>query len=233
MNTSLIFPQYRLAVMSKSPALGRVKTRMQPQLSKEESVQLHTTLTQYCIQQWRALGLCHIDLWVGGDVSLFQHKILSPLSEEIKQTVVWQQPEGDLGERMSVAVANTLNDGVDGVILVGTDCPFIDGEYIQSAIQHLNDGHDVVMGPANDGGYVLFGMKRHHASLFEGISWGTQTVFSSTMKKIQQQKLRCYVLPPLNDVDHYDDLAALAALSPQVSANGHVIHFSAYRGKAS
>ena len=229
MTSSYLFPRYRLLVMSKSPMLGRVKTRMQPQLTPEESVQLHTTLTQYCLQQWASLALCPLNLWVGGCLPTFRHKILSPLDLALtKKMVLQQQPEGDLGERMSFAATTACNDGVDGVILLGTDCPFIDHQYLQSALQCLSDGRDIVIGPANDGGYVLLAMKRHCAELFTDVAWGTETVFASTMQKIQEQHLDCYVLPPLNDVDSYDDLAALSTLPPLTSDNEYIIHFSTY-----
>ena len=107
-------------------------------------------------------------------------------------------------------------------------CPFIDHQYLQSALQCLSDGRDIVIGPANDGGYVLLAMKRHCAELFTGVAWGTETVFASTMQKIQEQHLDCYVLPPLNDVDSYDDLAALSTLPPLISDNEYIIHFSTY-----
>ena len=209
----MLFPQYRLLVMSKAPELGRVKTRMQPQLTPKESVRLHIALTQYCLQQWVFSALCNAHVWVGGDLPLFQDAVLSPLSYAIKQGLLLQeQPLGSLGDRMSYAVKETIDPSVDGVILLGTDCPFIDKKYLQTAIQQLAEGNDVVIGPANDGGYVLLGMKQHYAELFTDITWGSDNVFAATMAKIKQQNLCCHVLSTLNDIDHFSDLTLLSHL---------------------
>lgn len=209
----ILFPQYRLLVMSKAPALGYVKTRMQPQLTPTESVRLHIALTQYCLQRWVQSSLCMAHVWVGGEMPLFQEKVLAPLTASLKKRLLLQeQPSGNLGDKMSFAVKETINESIKGVILLGTDCPFIDSNYLQAAIQQLEGGHDVVIGPAHDGGYVLLGMKQHYAELFTHITWGGVSVFDATIEKIKQKNLRCHVLPALNDIDHVSDLPLLRDL---------------------
>lgn len=203
----MLYPNYRLLVFSKSPELGRVKTRMQPDLSQQQSQQLHTHLVQHCLTRWHDYDLLPIDLWVGGDIPLFQQQVLSPLSTELQQLTIQPQPAGDLGERMAFAVNQTLaQDNVDGVLLVGTDCPFIDKAYLSQAIATLAN-HQVVLGSALDGGYVLMGMSTPCDALFQDIAWGTETVLASTQKRIIQQNLSYQLLPALRDIDDYGDLS--------------------------
>ncbi len=97
---------------------------------------------------------------------------------------------------------------MSGVILVGGDCPFIDEDYIESAILALKK-HDVVIGPANDGGYVLLGLSQDTPQLFENIDWGTESVFEATLNIVEREKLSYKVLPALSDIDRPEDLKQL------------------------
>lgn len=224
----MLYPNYRLLVFSKSPELGRVKTRMQPELSQQQSKQLHTHLVQHCLRRWHAYNLLPIDLWVGGDIPLFQQQVLSPLSAELQQLTIQAQPAGDLGKRMAFAVNQTLaQDNVDGVLLVGTDCPFINKMYLNQAIAVLDDKNKedeknrkekwpVVIGPALDGGYVLLGLSSPCNALFQGIAWGTETVLESTRKRIVEQGLLYQQLPVLRDIDDYDDLSKSELINKEV-----------------
>jgi rSAM/selenodomain-associated transferase 1 len=212
MQVNYRFSDYHLLVMSKAPEIGRVKTRMQPHLSTQESVNLHIALAQHVIHEWLLSALCPVHFWVGNNITLFQEAILSPANPRAIDCSLHLQPEGDLGDRMSLAVSASMKDNAHGVILVGTDCPFIDKTYLQSAIEALNSGNDVVIGPANDGGYVLLGMNRYYPELFQNITWGSDTVLSETQKIIQTLDLQSCLLAPLVDIDIVDDLCHLDAL---------------------
>ena len=221
------FPHYRLLVMGKSPELGKVKTRMQPFLTEESSARLQTQLSRYVLAQWQMANLCPIHFWVGGDIDYCRQQVMdtlpsvSPIS--LSNISLFEQVAGDLGQRMATAVEHTWvkfpttdNSVLRGVILLGTDCPFIDKPYLEQALTALESleirsgrGYDVVIGPANDGGYVLLGMKAIHKALFEDIPWGTSKVLAVTEKILQEHSLVTYVLPPLNDIDTKDDLPLL------------------------
>jgi rSAM/selenodomain-associated transferase 1 len=200
------YPNTRLLVFSKSPQLGCVKTRMQPTLPINFSIDLHKSLINYCLSEWLKSNVCPIDCWVAGDMSIFQetfsHKNLDTL---------YQQEGQDLGERMFYAADSALINN-EAVILVGTDCPFIDVDYLLSACKALKS-HDVVIGPAEDGGYVLLGLKVAARSLFDGISWGQPSVFEDTIKAINALGLSSLCLPRLSDIDYPEDLKHLSRLA--------------------
>jgi uncharacterized protein len=217
--------KYSLLVMSKSPILGYVKTRMQPYLSQEKSLQLHVALTQHCLKQWSKADGLAIQLWIGGNIENFQSEVLSPMGDEfVEMYDLYSQPEGDLGKRMSFAVTSIFNNTAvnievnaeeksnegkqEGVFLVGTDCPFIDEKYLALAKFEL-EKNDVVIGPATDGGYVLLGMKNHHPALFTNVLWGSSSVLEKTQSILYQGNLQSVLLPPLPDIDVVGDLRHL------------------------
>ena len=201
------FNDIHLLVFAKVPQIGRVKTRMQPVFSEDFSLQLHCALVDYCLAQWHRAGLMPISLWSAGEAATF-----------LQHLPQWQGPlhrpqQGeDLGERMAYAAQTTLANS-RGVILVGTDCPFIDKHYLLQACQALQD-HDVVLGPAADGGYVLMGLNGVYPSLFKGMAWGTGTVFEDTLAAIQAQQLRYHCLPVLPDIDRPEDVLLLKKMKP-------------------
>ncbi|MFT5422072.1 MAG: rSAM/selenodomain-associated transferase 1 [Candidatus Endobugula sp.] len=215
------YNNFRLLIVSKSPELGRVKTRMQPGLSKEESVQLHIALTLHCLQKCLASKLCSIDLWVGGDMECFKKNIGYLLPSQYKYGLYPQVP-GNIGDKMSAAFRVSLQTQIDsnhskGILLLGTDCPFIDKGYLLQAIEYLDTKCDVVIGPVNDGGYVLLGMKQYHPTLFENINWGSDSVFADTVLRIQQLGLSYQTLPYLSDIDTVNDLPLLAEVQDSIS----------------
>jgi uncharacterized protein len=208
---------YGLLMMSKAPELGHVKTRMQPHLSQAQSQQLHIALTQYCLLQWHRAALCPIDIWVGGEMTLFEQKIISPLNlstiDTKPQWSLFPQSSGDLGARMSFAVKTSLATYSQGVVLVGSDCPFIHKDYLQQVFAHLDNGYDAVLGPALDGGYVLLALAGDYPSLFDNIDWGSARVYQETLARIIALDLRYQVMPALSDIDTPKDLLLLDQLN--------------------
>ncbi|ODS23283.1 hypothetical protein AB835_09690 [Candidatus Endobugula sertula] len=205
---SLLFNHYRLLVMSKSPELGRVKTRMQPFLTQEQSVQLHIALSQYVLSQWQEAALCPIEIYVDGNIERYRELLL--FARRLNDLPLYPQVEGDLGIKMSAAVKRTLlGDTVKGIVLVGTDCPFIDKVYLLQALSSLNNNHDIVIGPANDGGYVLLGMKQYYSELFTHISWGGEQVLAETLERIKALNVKYHILENLSDIDTMTDLKLL------------------------
>ncbi|MEX2366980.1 MAG: DUF2064 domain-containing protein, partial [Pseudohongiellaceae bacterium] len=107
----------------------------------------------------------------------------------------------------------------DAALLIGSDCPGIDASYLHQALLLLDAGSDVVVGPADDGGYVLIGMREDRRSLFEEISWGTPAVFRQTLAKLQSAGLSFEILDSQADIDRPEDLARLPEFDifPQIS----------------
>ena len=122
--------------------------------------------------------------------------------------VILQKTVPDLGERMLAAFEEMFEKGYEKAVIIGSDCAELQGEHIATAFEQL-DKHDFVIGPANDGGYYLLGMKKLATCLFESKKWSTNTVFEDTIKDIQRLKKTVFVLPPLNDLDRHEDLLAV------------------------
>jgi rSAM/selenodomain-associated transferase 1 len=199
------YPDYKLLTFTKSPVLGQVKTRMQPRLSQKFSLDLHSLLTDYCLTQFDASKICPVNLWLSGDKEEFFSRLA-----KWQKLIIHQQIGQDLGERMHHASKQALDD-TTGVLIVGTDCPFIDAEYLSNACQALAQ-YDTVIGPAMDGGYVLFGIKNPNKKLFENVQWGGESVFAQTLLNIESLKLSCYRLPVLADIDRPEDLISLRGI---------------------
>jgi len=181
------FPQYQLAVLTKTPELGKAKTRMQPALSMDFSLLLHTHLVDYVLQVWSKAKVCSLQLFLAGEDSYFFNAF-----PQWGGLALRSQASGDLGDRLCSIVGSTLKQ-YQAVILVGTDCPFIDA--------------------ATDGGYVLLGLKKNAEALFSDIEWGSDSVFVETVKRIKEQGFSYFVLPELDDIDYPEDLIKLASIS--------------------
>jgi hypothetical protein len=116
------------------------------------------------------------------------------------------QGKGNLGSRMKRAFEAGFQKGYDRIILTGSDCPSVSREILWKALQALGR-HDLVLGPAQDGGYYLIGLKRMIASLFRGIPWGTDRVLARTREQADRGGLGTFLLQTLADVDRPEDLA--------------------------
>jgi rSAM/selenodomain-associated transferase 1 len=122
-----------------------------------------------------------------------------------------RQPQGDLGARMLAAVAAAPAAG--GTLLLGTDCPLLSPELLHQAAAGLAT-HDAVVIPAEDGGYVLLGLRRPAPQLFAGVDWSTAQVMEQTRQRLRQLGWRWLELPALWDVDRPADVDRLLAALP-------------------
>ena len=112
----------------------------------------------------------------------------------------------DIGRRMERALKDAFGQGCETVVIIGSDIPDITTMILQNAFDALNN-HDLVLGPAADGGYYLIGMRVYHADIFANIAWSTSEVLSVTENRIQQHKLSLLALPLRKDLDTPDDYA--------------------------
>ncbi|KFX70153.1 hypothetical protein TMS3_0111715 [Pseudomonas taeanensis MS-3] len=197
-----------LHLLARSPVPGRVKTRLIPALGPEGACDLQRLLLERTLQL-PAEGFSQRFLWLDDtpDASL------QGLADDLGWTLV-EQPVGDLGERMRWISVLGLAES-DGVILIGNDCPALDAEYLSGACAALHT-QPVVLGPAEDGGYVLLGLRRVHPSLFNAMPWGSDRVLAVTRERLQQLEWSHQLLPVLWDVDRPEDLPRLAALGIRV-----------------
>lgn len=194
-----------LHMLARAPVAGRVKTRLIPVLGAQGACDLQQLLLE------RALHLPAGDfherfLWLDDQPAVG----LQALAQVQGWTLV-EQPAGDLGERMRRIATLGLAES-DAVVLIGNDCPALDGAYLQAACMALQE-QSVVIGPAEDGGYVLLGLRSVDVALFSDMPWGTEQVLSMTLQRLQQLDWRPALLPELWDVDRPEDLSRLAALN--------------------
>lgn len=117
------------------------------------------------------------------------------------------QGGGDLGARMLAALRHLLGaEQCDAALLVGSDIPLLTADHVREASDTLQAGGGLVLGPADDGGYYLIGMKEAHAGLFEGIEWGTESVLTDTLRAAARINVNPHLIRSTYDIDAIDDL---------------------------
>jgi rSAM/selenodomain-associated transferase 1 len=194
-----------LHMLARAPVAGRVKTRLIPALGAQGACDLQQLLLERALRL--PVGEFHERfLWLDDQPAVG----LQALAEVQGWTLV-EQPAGDLGERMRRIATLGLAES-DAVVLIGNDCPALDGAYLQAACMALQ-AQPVVIGPAEDGGYVLLGLRSVDVALFNDMPWGTEQVLSTTLQRLQQLDWCPALLPELWDVDRPEDLSRLAALN--------------------
>jgi rSAM/selenodomain-associated transferase 1 len=110
------------------------------------------------------------------------------------------QGDGDLGQRLERFLGERLAEGAGCVVVVGTDSPTLPVEYVERAFELLQTA-DIVLGPATDGGYYLFGCRGNVPPVFDGVAWGTTEVLAQTVARLENRQWRLALLPPWYDVD--------------------------------
>ena len=192
----------RLIVFTRFPVVGAVKTRLIPSVGAAGAAGVHRQLTTRTIRTTANLQYTRsLDLQVhfaGGDAAAMRHW----LGES--KTFVEQCP-GDLGQRMAHAFKEAFRQGVTAAVIIGTDCGELSGDVLGKAFDALRQS-EVVIGPANDGGYFLIGLSRFIPEIFEEIAWGTDRVLRQTLNVLSVKGLRPLLLDPLSDIDRPEDL---------------------------
>ncbi len=188
-------------IFTKSPRPGEVKTRLIPQLGETGAARLYTGLLRREVA-WIARDIpCALEIWATPDRN---HPVLRELAQRHSLNLFLQQGE-DLGRRMGHAARDALTRH-DRVVLLGVDCPALTPAHLRQAFRWLAEGEDAVLGPAEDGGYVLLGLQRYHPALFEGHAWGGSEVAETTRRALREIGWRWRELPTLWDLDRPDDL---------------------------
>ena len=187
-----------LCVFVRAPAPGRVKSRLAPRLGARGALEAYRMLVERELDALQEVEL-PVELWVDGDVD---NHLVRYWSRRYA-LAVRRQPPGDLGWKMHEAIRSCREAGRAGIV-IGSDLPEVDADYVKLAASLLAD-HDVVLGPAEDGGYVLIGLKAPIATLFTGIDWGTDRVYLQTREKIDSLELSVSELAVTWDVDTFPD----------------------------
>ncbi|MBS1224254.1 MAG: hypothetical protein H6R24_932 [Proteobacteria bacterium] len=201
---SLSFPDARLLIFAKAPVPGRVKTRLAGQLGTRGAAALYQKLLRRTVRIAYNARLCPIELWCAPDA---RHGFFAACRQEYGVTLR-RQCAGDLGRRMNRALNQTLAAGHPAV-LIGGDCASLGETELRTAFGLLAAGHEAVLGPAADGGYVLVGLNRPCPALFRDIAWSTPTVLAATRRRLRRAGMNWAELPPGWDVDTPADLRRL------------------------
>jgi rSAM/selenodomain-associated transferase 1 len=194
----------RVLVFARAPEPGKVKTRLIPVLGEKGAAGLQRSFVLRALGVATQAGLGPVELWCAPDAA---HPFFAECGLRYGVST-HAQGAGDLGERMERALRAALERS-QRAILIGSDIPAIDAHYLRAADGVLVAGKDMVIGPAEDGGYVLIGLTRCFAELFRGIPWGTATVLEETRRRAAALSLRIGELPVLWDVDRPEDLQRL------------------------
>jgi len=189
-----------VAQLSKAPILGSVKTRMQPTLSQRQSIQLHCWLTERCVANTSQSDGWQHQLWVD------KH---DPFFDSIRAeftTTLCTQCSGDLGARLEDISQHYAGSPS---VLIGSDCPFITEELITQVFSKLSADNELVLIPADDGGYVGLATIQHYPELFQNIDWGTERVAEQTLQRASELGLKTRCFASLPDIDRPEDLSLL------------------------
>jgi rSAM/selenodomain-associated transferase 1 len=193
--------QVQVAVLAKAPVPGLAKTRLMPALGPQGAARLQRQLTRAALQTALDAGLGAVTLWCAPHA---QHRFFRALRQTTGVPCL-VQASGDLGARMHTAFRLHCEQGP--LLLTGTDCPPLTPAHLRQAAQALLDGDDAVFLPAEDGGYVLVGLRRPQAALFRDIAWSTGAVMAQTRERAVEAGLRVRELETLWDLDVPADLA--------------------------
>ncbi|GAB3532326.1 TIGR04282 family arsenosugar biosynthesis glycosyltransferase [Pontibacter brevis] len=188
-----------LMLFVRNPELGKVKTRLAAAVGEEKALDIYLQLLRHTCQVTKGLPVQKLVYYSNA----VDTNDLWPNEHYQKQV----QPQGDLGEKMEGAFAAAFAEGYTAVVIIGSDCLQLTADIVLQAYRQLEQ-HDVVIGPALDGGYYLLGMNRLYPELFRNKRWSTRHVFPDTLQDVERLQLSHALLPSLSDVDYVEDLDA-------------------------
>lgn len=197
-----------LVVMAKAPREGEVKTRLFGALSPEEAKRLYIAflsdtfaLMEEVMEEREELTLALCYTPEGAEEAF----------EEVERegSLMMPQRGGDLGERLANCFADLFGMGFETVVVIGADSPTLPGENVFDAFECFETDDDVVIGPTEDGGYYLIGMRKLHRRIFEDIPWSAAGALDATMERAKEAELDLVLLPEWHDVDTPEDLERL------------------------
>ena len=206
-----------LIVFAKKPETGKVKTRLVPPLSYEEAKELYLCfIKDSLIQYWRLSKELYFDIFLAvtpeGSFGDFED-LIRGISEEmdIKPEInLLTQSGQDLGSRMFHAFTSVMSAKYDEAVVIGTDHPTLPDDYLRQSFSALDqETLDAVIGPAEDGGFYLLGLKRVQLDYFNDIPWSTGKVLDHTLKKFTEKRISFHLLPKWYDVDDRSSLSKM------------------------
>jgi rSAM/selenodomain-associated transferase 1 len=185
-----------LIIFVRNPQVGKVKTRLAATVGAQKALEIYQQLLTHTMDITKDSAAEKYVFYAG----------------EIPETDMWKkagfrqllQKEADLGDKMLDAFKTVFSKQHSKVVIIGSDCIELSLSIIQQAFDSL-DAHDAVIGPANDGGYYLLGMKKLHEPLFKNKHWSTEGVYAATIQDFHNASLHYFALPTLIDIDTEED----------------------------
>lgn len=227
-NAGVRYPAARLLIFAKTPVTGRVKTRLAATYGRRGAAMLYRQLLRRTLATAARARVAPVELWVAPGRA---HPWLAARAREEGMTLRVQMT-GDLGQRMYRALQWSLRTARFAAI-IGGDCAALTPWQLRLAFDRLADGVDAVFGPAEDGGYVLVGLRRPQPLLFQGLPWGGPMVMAVTRKRLRRLDLRWEELPLSFDIDRPADLARLRRQSVEAFGTGGAAKYPSLAAAAS
>lgn len=184
-----------LIIFTRNPELGKCKTRLAKTLGDQAALNIYKYLLQHTVNVSKKVNATRYVFY----------------SETIPQNDIWDctyfnkmlQKGNNLGERMQNAFEYLFHSGYKNVLIIGSDLLDLNETIVEQGFEKL-EANDIVIGPAEDGGYYLLGMKRRHENIFKNKDWGTQNVRIETLKDLEDCSVS--LLQELNDIDTFEDM---------------------------
>ena len=197
-----------LLIFTRNPELGKCKTRLAASIGDKNALEVYLQLLEHTKNITQGLK-CTKEVY---------------FSEDIEKDTLWDketfskklQKGEDLGEKMYNAFKLGFENGFENIVVIGSDIYDLDSDTLKKAFEQL-EHHEYVLGPAQDGGYYLLGMKRLNPSLFKNKTWGTSSVLTETLKDIGEKSV--FLLSERNDIDVYDDLKGIDLFESYLKPN--------------
>ena len=187
----------RLVVFVRAPRAGAVKTRLARKIGDNAACHAYQKLVHAVLNRIDPIRDVQLR-YSPDDAESEVHPWLR------RSWTLSPQGSGDLGERLTRAFAESFAEGARRVVIIGSDCPWLSDGDIEEAWKGL-ERHDLVLGPAKDGGYWLVGLREPKPEVFKGISWSTETVLAQTLEQARAGGLEFRLLRELSDVDTLGD----------------------------
>ena len=192
MNSVIIFAKY--------PSPGKVKTRLGKQVGYEVSAALYRLFVEETFALVKRADVQNVYVAIDPEEKLHDFSTMVPRGFH-----VFSQSGKNLGERLFNAFDYVSSEGAERVMALGSDSPTLPAEFVDRGFSHLANV-DLVVGPADDGGYYLIGVKQPEKRLFENIDWGSDSVLQTTIKRAAQLQMSYSLLPSWYDVDELQTL---------------------------
>lgn len=192
-----------IIIMTKVPEAGRVKTRLQPYLTPEQSADISIAFLQDTESKAKSI---EENLFIA--VSPFDERNRIKTILQHQNTLI-EQKGRNIGEKMLNAFKFAFEQEIDAVVMFGTDSPTFPADFIEQAFEFLEIETDVVLGKTEDGGFYLIGLRKLDGRIFENVEWSSADTFEQVWQNVMDMNLHLREVPSWYDVDEAEDLERL------------------------